>query len=53
MIKNLAGDHIFNEMCALLARKTQYEDYEEEINAFFGASFFDFLFATSDYAKRF
>lgn len=49
--KNLSDAQIFNENYTLISRKTKYEDDEDDICILFGASFFDFVFATSDYAK--
>lgn len=53
MIKNISDAQVFNDNCTLISRKTKYEDDEDDIRVLFGASFFDFVFATSDYAKNF
>jgi hypothetical protein len=51
MIKNLSDAEIFNLISHSLSQKTRYGTYEGKLDILFGASFFDFVFATSDYAK--
>lgn len=53
MLKNILDAQVFNDHYTLISRKTECEDYEEDTQELFGASFFDFVFATSDYAKNF
>jgi hypothetical protein len=52
MLKNISDAQVFNENYTLISRKTQWENCQDEAQVLFGASFFDFVFATSDYAKN-
>jgi hypothetical protein len=51
MIKNLSDPYIFLWINELLLQKTRCGSRQEDIEGLFSASLFDFVFATSDYAK--
>ncbi len=54
MIKKLSDTDIFVEIRESLSPKRPIDWTEQDsINKLFAASFFDFVFATADYAKSF